>query len=80
MGFSIYDTYREVNQHMARSANRLANDEDWPGELEQDSPRARIEDGNTESSEPPRDYAPKSDPKEKGTLAEDFGLKEKNKA
>ena len=28
--------------------------------------------------EPPRDYAPKTDPQEqKGTLAEDFGLSEK---
>jgi len=68
------DTYRDVNQHMARGANRLCNDEEWLAELQQDS-SGRL--GHTENapSEPPRDYAPKTDPEDKGTLAEDFGLK-----
>lgn len=73
------DAYRDINQHMARGANRLCNDEDWPDELQQDS-RARIEDSGKDGVEPPRDYAPKSDPGEKGTLAEDFGLQNKRKA
>lgn len=73
------DTYRDVNQHMARGANRLCNDEDWLLELEKENARARLEEGSGDKDgvEPPRDYAPKSDPKEKGTLAEDFGLAEK---
>ncbi|MEP1217155.1 MAG: YhcB family protein [Marinobacter sp.] len=73
------DTYRDVNQHMARGANRLCNDEDWLLELEKENARARLEEGSRgkDGVEPPRDYAPKSDPKEKGTLAEDFGLAEK---
>ncbi|OEY65187.1 YhcB family protein [Marinobacter sp. X15-166B] len=75
------DTYRDVNEHMARGANRLCNDEDWLEELDVDSPRARLEaDPDKTAAEPPRDYAPKSDPAEKGTLAEDFGLREKAKA
>ncbi|WP_323751945.1 YhcB family protein [Marinobacter sp.] len=67
------DAYRDVNQHMARGANRLCNDEEWPESLAQDV-SGRIEHSDSDSSEPPRDYAPKADPEEKGTLAEDFGL------
>lgn len=76
------DAFRDVNQHMARGANRLANDEDWLEELEQQKARARLSDGSGDDSsgqEPPRDYAPKKDPTEKGTLAEDYGLTEEQK-
>lgn len=73
------DTYRDVNQHMARGANRLCNDEDWLEEIEKTTTKARIEADQANGFEPPRDYAPKSDPKEKGTLAEDFGLAKKEK-
>ena len=31
------DAYRDVNQHMARGANRLCNDEDWMEELAQET-------------------------------------------
>lgn len=74
------DTYRDVNEHMARGANRLCNDEDWLEELEVDQPRARIEAKHSDTAEPPRDYAPKTDPEDKGTLSEDFGLRNKQKA
>lgn len=67
------DAYRDVNQHMARGANRLCNDEDWLEELGQDG-SGRLAHGSDENSEPPRDYAPKADPEDKGTLAEDYGL------
>lgn len=72
------DAYRDVNQHMARGANRLCNDEDWMEELGQDS-SGRLEHGRDETSEPPRDYAPKEDPDDGGTLAEDYGLKKGEK-
>ncbi|GAA3570223.1 MULTISPECIES: YhcB family protein [Marinobacter] len=72
------DAYRDVNQHMARGANRLCNDEDWLEGLDEDS-RARLEDDREDGVEPPRDYAPKSDPSEKGTLAEDYGLSAKSR-
>ena len=74
------DAYRDVNQHMARGANRLCNDEDWMEELEQESSRARLEGTGKDGVEPPRDYAPKSGPEDKGTLAEDFGLKKGDKS
>lgn len=72
------DAYRDVNQHMARGANRLCNDEDWLEEFDKEARRARLEDDRDSGVEPPRDYAPKSDPAEKGTLAEDYGLASKS--
>ena len=77
------DAFRDVNQHMARGANRLANDDEWLNELEQESKRARLtagKAGDGDVAEPPRDYAPKKDPAEKGTLAEGFGLSDEEKA
>ncbi|AZT84570.1 DUF1043 family protein [Marinobacter sp. NP-4(2019)] len=74
------DAYRDVNQHMARGANRLCNDEEWMEELEQERSRARLEGAREDGVEPPRDYAPKSGPEDKGTLAEDFGLKKGDKS
>lgn len=72
------DSYRDVNQHMARGANRLCNDEEWLQELEQETARARLAGSadDKDGVEAPRDYAPKNDPEEKGTLSEDFGLPE----
>ncbi|KAA1176373.1 DUF1043 family protein [Marinobacter salinexigens] len=73
------DAYRDVNQHMARGANRLCNDEDWMEELAQETSRKRLEEVSDDGVEPPRDYAPKTDPEAKGTLAEDYGLKKGDK-
>jgi len=70
------DAYRDVNQHMARGANRLCNDEDWMTELVEETSRKRLEEVTEDGAEPPRDYAPKSS----GTLSEDFGLKKGDKA
>jgi hypothetical protein len=72
------DSYRDVNQHMAKSATRLCNDDELIHDLEQNSAQ-RLKDERKEGSEAPRDYAPK-DPDGSGTLAEDYGLKEKAKA
>lgn len=76
----LNDVYRDVSQHMARGANRLCHDEDWLDELDKKEETARLDGAKDSGFEPPRDYAPKSDPKEKGTLSEDFGLREKSKA
>lgn len=73
------DAYRDVNQHMARGANRLCNDEEWMEELAQETSRKRLEEVSEDGVEPPRDYAPKTDPEASGTLAEDFGLKKGEK-
>lgn len=67
------DAYRDVNQHMARGANRLCNDDEWVEELKQETSGKRLEETG---DEPPRDYAPKTS----GTLSEDFGLKKGDKA
>ena len=78
------DAFRDVNQHMARGANRLASDDEWLEELEQENRRARLTGASGETgddtAEPPRDYAPKKDPAEKGTLDEGFGLTDEEKA
>ncbi|QSP94514.1 YhcB family protein [Marinobacter salinisoli] len=74
------DTYRDINQHMARGANRLCNDDEWMEELGEDAARKRLEGLSDDGVEAPRDYAPKTDPKASGTLAEDFGLADKNSA
>ena len=75
------DSYRDVNKHMARGANRLCNDEEWLEELERENARAKLEVNATpkKGAEPPRDYAPRSDPEQKGTLEEGFGMPEKQK-
>ena len=70
------DAYRDVNQHMARGANRLCNDEEWMAELAEQTSRKRLEEVSEDGVEPPRDYAPKTS----GTLSEDFGLKKGEKA
>lgn len=70
------DAYRDVNQHLARGANRLCNDEDWMAELAEQTSRKRLEEVSEDGAEPPRDYAPKTS----GTLSEDFGLKKGEKA
>ncbi|WP_328189824.1 YhcB family protein [Marinobacter sp. OP 3.4] len=77
------DAFRDVNHHMARGANRLANDDEWLDELEQEKQRARLtgaKTGDSDVAEPPRDYAPKKDPDEKGTLDEGYGLTDEEKA
>lgn len=76
------DAYRDINHHMAQAANRLSNDEEWLEELDQTNASARLQSTSSTGSdvEPPRDYAPKSRPEDKGTLAEDFGLSKKEKA
>ena len=77
------DAFRDVNHHMARGANRLANDDEWLHQLEQEKQRARLTGAKSDSgdvAEPPRDYAPKKDPAEKGTLDEGYGLTDEEKA
>ncbi|MBZ2168458.1 YhcB family protein [Marinobacter sp. F4216] len=76
------DSYRDINQHMARGANRLCNDDEWLDELGDETARKRLgETGDRDDGvEAPRDYAPKTDPKASGTLSEDFGLAGKGNA
>lgn len=80
------ETYKDVHDHMASSAESLCQDDHvkyqmndallssnavLSGEdlLKRKEPRIA-------EVEQPKDYAPKSKPSDKGTLAEDFGLKQ----
>lgn len=72
------DAYRDMHEHLANGASRLCSDGEWQDALDPAAFKQRL-DYTLEASEgvqPPRDYAPKSDPEERGTLAEDYGLAE----
>lgn len=75
------DSHREMHEHLAQGASRLSNEGDWQDELASPDVKLRLHRSTTSSNgfEPPRDYAPKVGPKDKGTLAEDFGFAGANK-
>ncbi|OZG70526.1 hypothetical protein BTA51_25675 [Hahella sp. CCB-MM4] len=74
--------YREIFNHLAVGAERLCSDTEFKSLVASAAPSkplrteklSKNERYQTELFDPPRDYAPKSNPKEKGTLAEDFGF------
>lgn len=76
----LTETYKDLNQHIATSAASLCDIE-----TQQDASDSLLaaesfvsgkqeESQSRDSIEAPKDYAPKKDPKEKGTLSEDFGV------
>lgn len=69
---ALTENYRAVHEHLAEGANTLCsgNLSVTVGRLGGDSDL----DANLLNAEPPRDYAPKSSPTEKGMLNEGFGL------
>ena len=73
----LNDSYREMQEHLAHGATRLSSDEDWQEMLGPSDPRLRLHRASGPADagyEPPRDYAPKAGPQDKGMLAEDFGF------
>ncbi len=71
------ESYREVYQHLASGAQDLCSNE-VAGKLLPAGTDA-VFDGNLESEtagelNPPKDYAAKQDPSQKGALSEEFGL------
>lgn len=72
----LNDSHREMHEHLSQGASRLSNEGEWRDELESPDLKLRLHRTSTPNGElePPRDYAPKSGPREKGTLAEDFGF------
>lgn len=74
----LTDNYRDVHQHLADSARKLCNeDEQLLVSLEHKPAADAATEAVDESPvEPPRDYAPKSDPKAEGTLSEQYGLQQ----
>ena len=83
---SLTDSYREVHQHLATSAEQLCDSSQLPEQLQQPlHSSAQAEQSDTENTEeapvetgasvePPKDYAPKPAPDAEGTLSESFGL------
>ncbi|TCO76218.1 YhcB family protein [Chromatocurvus halotolerans] len=69
---ALTENYRAVHEHLAEGANTLCsgNLAVTVGRLGGDSDL----DASLLNAEPPRDYAPKSSPTEKGMLNEGFGL------
>ncbi len=83
---NLTDNYRALYQHMASSAKTLCPD-DTPAQLSLEQPNAGLgfstsnakgagkAGENAGDIDPPRDYATKTRPDQKGNLAEDYGLK-----
>ncbi|MFE8072094.1 DUF1043 family protein [Marinobacteraceae bacterium S3BR75-40.1] len=74
----LNDAYRDMHEHLSSGASRLCSDGEWKEALDPAAFKQRLDYNlsSTDGVEPPRDYAPKADPEERGTLAEDYGLSE----
>lgn len=83
----LTESYRDVHAHLATGAQNLCEDNDSLRrqlesslanrliETEEEVPTTEPADAAAHPVEPPRDYAPKADPDDSGTLSEDFGLR-----
>lgn len=58
-------------------ANRLMTQDGAPEDAEAEKPEATSSEAAADSVEPPKDYAPKTNPAETGTLSEEFGIERK---
>ena len=83
------DTYKDVHEHMANGAESLCQDEQVRSRLgdsllgSNTLLSGKIFKRRNERVKPveqPKDYAPKIKPEEKGTLSEDFGIKNRQEA
>ncbi len=79
----LTDTYKEVHDHLRISAVQLCNDEFSRHLLSILPPKSASRSSNSTARtapdhsthiEPPKDYAPKTDPSAKGALNEEYGL------
>ena len=73
------ESYKEVYQHLATGAQSLCSNEVANRLLPASSESVFESNGSNDDSEfrglnPPKDYAAKQSPRQKGALAEDFGL------
>jgi uncharacterized membrane-anchored protein YhcB (DUF1043 family) len=90
---NLTESYREVHQHLAQSADNLCDSDKLSHRLEQPMSNNALEQNEPEPEqtaeqpedtkesdqlEPPKDYAPKTDPDAEGTLSENFGLQSGN--
>ncbi|WP_167854937.1 YhcB family protein [Mangrovimicrobium sediminis] len=74
----LTESYRDVHNHLARGAADLCRGE-GPVALEKMERRTDLAElpADLADIEPPKDYAPKASPGDKGVLSEDFGLERK---
>lgn len=83
----LTESYRKVHQHLSNGAQSLSTEDGQnflgrPNFVSLTSDDADSSADNYDAApagdatEAPRDYAPKQDPEEKGTLAEDYGLEQ----
>ncbi|MBU6949977.1 MULTISPECIES: YhcB family protein [unclassified Hahella] len=77
--------YRDIFNHLAVGAERLCSDSEFKSLVSSATPSLSVKrkEGKNKAEEdtvfePPRDYAPKADPKEKGTLSEDYGFESRS--
>ena len=77
----LTDTYRDVHEHLATSANELCVDELTRHRLNDallGSSAIQHRGERTTPLEQPRDYAPRKDPESEGTLSESFRVSKDN--
>lgn len=79
----LTDSYREVYRHMATGARALCpeyiSEQLTHSAKAQDAlTRDSFTDADSQDIAPPRDYAAKSSPDQKGSLSEDYGLHDDN--
>nr|WP_246480554.1 DUF1043 family protein [Motiliproteus sediminis] len=80
----LTDSYRDVHQHLSKSAQKLCDDETLVASLMAQEQRPVLTSPATDNAEEqtdtaveaPKDYAPKA-PDDEGTLSEQYGLKRK---
>jgi uncharacterized membrane-anchored protein YhcB (DUF1043 family) len=83
----LTDSYKHVHQHLSTGAEGLCDSELFSNTLESPlKPQALTDESSSIASqvidenstfgtaEPPKDYAPKKDPAEEGTLSERYGM------
>ena len=76
----LNDAYRDLHQHLATGAGKLCTESEARHELEQarrDNHLAYQAESEDDGVQPPRDYAPHANSGDRGTLSEDYGLKER---
>ncbi|HEY5718274.1 MAG TPA: DUF1043 family protein [Motiliproteus sp.] len=81
----LTDSYRDVHQHLSQSAQKLCDDKVLVASLMAQEQRPvlaaqtanQTEELENESVEAPKDYAPRKNPQEAGTLSEQYGIKSK---
>ncbi len=83
---NMTESYRDVYQHLAASAEQLGANEQFKLRLEAATAEPAVTDESASDDSlseekpndlsEPKDYAPKEAPNEEGTLAEGFGLKD----